>query len=171
MVLLNRMVLSSYDEPSAYQSPHEPIMNIHTIVFPTDFSQYNQAALEFASRLAAESGATLHIVYVHDVRELNAAGDAAYTMAANWEEEQAAAETRIKSIGPTIPTVKVERHCLTGTPEAELVDFAKEKNADLIVMASHGRTGLSRLLMGSVAEAVMRRATCPVLIVKQPAKE
>jgi universal stress protein A len=92
-------------------------------------------------------------------------------LAANWEEEQAAAEARLQKIVPTISSVKCQRHCLSGTPEAEIVAFAEEKRADLIVMASHGRTGLSRLLMGSVAEAVLRRATCPVLIVKQPAKE
>ena len=55
-----------------------------------------------------------------------------------------------------------------GIPDAEIVMFATDQNADLIVMGSHGRTGISRLVMGSVAEAVMRRARCPVMVVKHP---
>ena len=63
-------------------------MNIKSILFPTDFSHYNDAALEYASTLAAEAKATLHIVYVHDVRELNAAaGEASYLFAVTWEKE------------------------------------------------------------------------------------
>jgi nucleotide-binding universal stress UspA family protein len=55
-----------------------------------------------------------------------------------------------------------------GIPVTEIIDFAEREHIDLIVMASHGRTGLWRILMGSVAEGVMRKAACPVLIVKQP---
>jgi len=62
-----------------------------------------------------------------------------------------------------------EHHLLSGDPGSELVHFAERENIDLIVMGTHGRTGLTRLLMGSVAEAVVRRAPCPVLTLKQPA--
>jgi nucleotide-binding universal stress UspA family protein len=72
---------------------------------------------------------------------------------------------------PSIPGVNYERECLTGNPVVEIRKFAEGHNIDLIVMGSHGRTGLSRLLMGSIAEGVMRKARCPVLIVKQPHKE
>jgi nucleotide-binding universal stress UspA family protein len=67
--------------------------------------------------------------------------------------------------------VAYEHHYLRGSPVVEILNFAEDENIDLIVMASHGRTGLSRLLMGSIAEGVMRKARCPVLIVKQPAGE
>ncbi|HVT26480.1 MAG TPA: universal stress protein [Lacipirellulaceae bacterium] len=144
-------------------------MNIQSILFPTDFSRYNDAALEYASTLAAEAGATLHIVHVHDVRDLSSAmGEASYLYASTWQEELEAARERLNRISPTVPGVPCERHCLTGTPDEEIVNMAAEKSIDLIVMASHGRTGLSRLVMGSVAEGVMRKAPCPVLIVKQP---
>ena len=147
-------------------------MNIQAILFPTDFSRYNDAALEFASTLAAEANATLHIVYVHDIRELNAAmGEGSYLCASTWENELRAARERLIKVLPTAPAVTYEHHCLTGSPVAEITSFAAEKKVDLIVMASHGRTGLSRLLMGSIAEGVMRRAPCPVLIVKQPGAE
>ncbi len=144
-------------------------MNIKSILFPTDFSHYNDAALECASAFAAESGARLHIVHVHDVRDLSAnMGEASYLYASNWQEEVEQARKRLVSILPTRPNVWYDHHCLTGPADEEIVNLAAEKQIDLIVMASHGRTGLSRLLMGSVAEQVMRNASCPVLIVKQP---
>jgi nucleotide-binding universal stress UspA family protein len=76
---------------------------------------------------------------------------------------------QLERVLPTVPTVAYEHHYLRGSPVTEILAFAESENIDLIVMASHGRTGLSRLLMGSIAEGVMRKAKCPVLIVKQPA--
>jgi universal stress protein A len=147
-------------------------MNIRKILFPTDFSRCNNAALKVASSLASETGATLHIVYVHDARALNAAlGEAGYLYAASWEEDYEKANQRLLSIAPTIAGVTYDQKCLTGDPASEIIEFAKTHGIDLIVMASHGRTGLSRLLMGSVAEVVMRKAGCPVLVVKQPMAE
>jgi nucleotide-binding universal stress UspA family protein len=148
-------------------------MNVKSILFPTDFSHYNDAALKLASTLAAEAGAVLHIVHVHDVRDLNAVmGEGSYLYASTtWDTQQHEAEERLKQIEPTVPGVKFEHECLTGIPEREILDFAETNDVDMIVMASHGRTGLSRLLMGSIAEAVMRKARCPVLIVKQPVEE
>jgi universal stress protein A len=144
-------------------------MKIQSILFPTDFSNYNDAALEYASTFAAGSGATLHIVHVHDTRTLTTAmGDASYLYAASWHEELEEARRRLGAILPSVNSVTCEHHCLTGVSEEEIVNLAADKHIDLIVMASHGRGGLSRLLMGSVAESVMRAAPCPVLIVKQP---
>jgi len=147
-------------------------MNINSILFPTDFSEYNEAALEYASRLAAEAGAKLHLVHVHDTRDLSTAmGEASYLYASTWEEERRRAETRLKKLVPPDPAVAFEHHFLLGLPDAEIVGYAIDHKIDLIVMASHGRSGLSRLVMGSIAEAVMRKAPCPVLVVKQPQAE
>ena len=144
-------------------------MNIKSILFPTDFSQHTDAALKYASALAAEAGATLHIVYVHDVRQVNAAmGEPSALYAVAWDDQLHQARERLNRTLPTAATVNYTQHCLMGIPDAELVQYAEDNKIDLIVMASHGRTGISRLLMGSVAEAVMRRAPCPVLIVRQP---
>jgi nucleotide-binding universal stress UspA family protein len=120
--------------------------------------------------LAAESGAMLYIVHVDELTDLNAAlGEAAYHYAQTAEcPTRQAIRDRLTQVVPTNTAVAYEHRCLTGSPIAELLKFADRENVDLIVMASHGRTGLSRLLMGSVAEAVVRRANCPVLIVKQP---
>jgi universal stress protein A len=144
-------------------------MNIKTILFPTDFSDYNDAALHYASRLAAESGATLHIVHIHErIDSFAVMGEAGSTYALQWEDERRRSEQQLGAIAPPDPSVKYERHLLDGVPSAEIVAFAADHDVDLIVMASHGRTGFSRLVMGSVAEAVLRKAPCPVLVVKQP---
>ena len=110
-----------------------------------------------------------NIVHVHDVRDLSTAmGEASSLYASAWQEGLAEARKLLKKIVPGRAGIHCEHHCLIGVPEEEIVSFASENNCGLIVMASHGRTGLSRLLMGSVAEGVMRNASCPVLIVKQP---
>jgi hypothetical protein len=69
---------------------------------------------------------------------------------------------------PTVSAVRFEHWFLNGPSSGEIVALAKAENVDLIVMSSHGRSGLSRILLGSTAEAVMRLAPCPVLVVKQP---
>jgi len=144
-------------------------MNIQRILFPTDFSQYNDAALKLASSLAAESQAKLYIIYVHDVQNLSVAmGEASFIDASTWREELREAEEQLGNVVPSIAGVDYKHECLTGNPVLEILKFAESHDIDLIVMASHGRTGLLRLLMGSVAETVMRKAFCPILIVKQP---
>ena len=147
-------------------------MNIQRILFPTDFSQYNDAALGLASSLAAEAQATLYIIHVFDVQSLSVAmGEASFYDAPTWREELRNAEEQLRSVVPSIAGVAFEHECLTGNPVLEILKFAESHDIDLMVMASHGRTGLSRLLMGSVAEGVLRQAKCPVLVVKQPADE
>jgi nucleotide-binding universal stress UspA family protein len=143
-------------------------MNIKSILFPTDFSSYNDAALKLASTLAAEAKATLYIIHVHDVQSLSAAmGEFSYLDAPTWREQLRDAENQLTGVVPSAD-VEYQHECLTGNPLVEILKFAECRNVDLIVMASHGRTGLSRLLMGSIAEGVMRNAKCPVLVVKQP---
>jgi universal stress protein A len=146
-------------------------MNAKRILVPTDFSQYNEAALEYASTLASEAGATLYIVHVDEIGDLSAAmGEAAYLYAQSWDDPiRREVRERLAQVKPTIAGVRFEHHCLRGAPVTEILDFVDREKIDLIVMASHGRTGLSRLLMGSIAEGVVRQAACPVLVVKQPA--
>lgn len=146
-------------------------MNIQQILFPTDLSSHHDAALSFASLLAAEANATLHILHVDDLRDLPAERvDMGYPAVSAWDQgERVRIREELIEIGPTVPHVAHEHHYRRGTPAAEILKFARAKGIDLIVMRSHGRTGLVRLVMGSVAEEVMRKAPCPVLVVKQPA--
>jgi universal stress protein A len=155
----------------AMPAKEDETINFHEILFPTDFSHENDQALRLASTLAAESGATLHIVHVDELRDVTAAmGEAGYVMASTWDDRQEVRD-QLERVLPTAATVSYQHHYLRGSPVIEILALAESEKIDLIVMASHGRTGLSRLLMGSIAEGVMRRAQCPVLIVKQPAGE
>lgn len=143
-------------------------MNIKTIVFPTDFSHTGDAALRFATTLARESGAKLLITHVQESPIAYGGGEMYYGIPEPTVEEQT---KMLQDVRPTDPTVPVEFRLITGDPADAVVHLAEEAGADLIVLGSHGRTGLSRLLMGSVAEAIVRRAHCPVLVYKQPAKK
>jgi len=78
--------------------------------------------------------------------------------------------TKVKAVVPPDPNVKYEHRLVMGIAADDIVRLANEEQADLIVIGTHGRTGLKRVLMGSVAESVMRLATCPVLIVKEGSK-
>lgn len=141
-------------------------MNIKRILFPTDLSDCSLAALHYASDLAASWSAELHILYVDDLRDLVAM--AAYANP-NFVASSARIELKeqLEAIKPTLAHVPPYYHYIEGVPADEICALAQNENIDLIVMSSHGRSGLSRVLAGSVAEKVLRRAKCPVLIVKQ----
>ncbi|MFT7640751.1 MAG: nucleotide-binding universal stress UspA family protein [Pirellulaceae bacterium] len=140
-------------------------MNAEKIVFPTDFSEYSTAALRQATALARNSGATLLIVHVNDdVNAYTDTGFAGYPVASNDAELHG----WLMEVKPLDERVPYKHKMLHGDPAEEIVKFATEEGADMIVMGTHGRRGLTRLLMGSVAEAVVRKAGCPVLTMKQP---
>lgn len=146
-------------------------MKFQRILFPTDFSHDNDAALAYASTIAAESGALLYIVHVDEALAVSPSmGEAGFVYPMAYDAaDRAAVRDQLSRVLPTIESVRYEHHYLQGSAVNEIVKFARREHVELIVMASHGRTGLSRLLMGSVAEGVLRKAPCPVLIVKQPA--
>ena len=148
-------------------------MNVKKILFPTDFSECSQAALECASALAAQSAAQLFIVHVDDLPQAYVEGLGSGYAGHGYvpEPENARDEIReqLSRVVPTMPSVNCEHRYLRGNPADQILKFAERENVDLIIMGTHGRTAALRLLMGSVAEAVVRRATCPVLTMKQPA--
>lgn len=138
------------------------------ILFPTDFSPASDAALPHASALARGADATLIILHVEEPALAYGSGELFYDMP---EINTAGLEKLLNKIHPTHPEVPVLRRIEVGDPASEIVRVANQENVDMIVMGTHGRTGLSRLLMGSVAELVVRRARCPVLTVRQPESE
>jgi nucleotide-binding universal stress UspA family protein len=140
-------------------------MTFNKILFPTDFSHTGDAALDMATSLARDTGAKLYIVHVQEPPAFYGGGEMYYGMLDPTTDELV---KMLEDVKPADPGVKYEQRLLTGDPAHALVDFAKEENVDLIVLGTHGRSGLSRLLMGSVAEAVVRRAECPVLTFKHP---
>jgi nucleotide-binding universal stress UspA family protein len=151
----------------------EATMNIKRILFATDFSECSNAALNVASHLAKETGARLFIVHVNGIIDVSGPAippvEPSYYYDAPWGHERHEIRERLNAIVPTVADVAYEHRYMTGLPAAHILSFAERENMDLIVIGSHGRTGFSRLLMGSVAEGVLRKAKCPVLVVKQPA--
>jgi universal stress protein A len=141
-------------------------MNARKILFPTDFSPASDEALRWATSLARDSGATLLIVHVEEPPMAYGGGEVYVPVEDNREELRKS----LLQVIPTDHTVPHEHMLLVGDPAGAIAQTAEKEGADLIVMGTHGRTGLTRLLMGSVAEAVVRKASCPVLTVKQPAE-
>jgi universal stress protein A len=143
-------------------------MHADKILFPTDFSPASEHALRWATSLARDSGATISIIHVEEPPMAYGGGE----MYVGFDDASTKEELRrtLVQITPTDHNVAYDHKLLVGNPADAIVHEAEVENADLIVMGTHGRTGLTRLLMGSVAEAVVRRAKCPVLTVKQPAE-
>lgn len=140
-------------------------MQIKTIVFPTDFSTCSDAGLDYATALARDTGATLLIVHVEEHPVAYGVGEMYYGA---FEPDRKVLQTMLDKVIPTDATVQYEHHLLEGEPADAITTFAKERGADLIVLSTHGRTGVMRLLMGSVAEQIIREATCPVMTLREP---
>jgi nucleotide-binding universal stress UspA family protein len=143
---------------------------IRTILHPTDFSAGSDAAFRFAADLARDYDAKLVVLYALEPA-IAIAGEGAL-VPFDLDELRAAARKRLDAIRPAGNGLRLERVLREGPSAATVVAFAAELAADLIVMGTHGRTGLGRLFLGSVAEEVLRKAPCPVLTVKaaKPAK-
>lgn len=141
-------------------------MKAKTILFPTDFSHTGDSALEMATALARDTGAKLLFVHVEEPPVAYGGGEMYYGMPEPAYDE---IKRMLHEIVPKDPNVPFDHRLVTGDPPSAIVRVAEEENVDLIVMGTHGRTGLSRLLMGSVAEAVVRRAPCPVITYKNAA--
>jgi nucleotide-binding universal stress UspA family protein len=143
-------------------------MNFRKILFPTDFSHTGDAALAFATSLARDTGATLLIVHVEEPPAAYGGGELYYGLPEPAHEEL---HRMLGEVLPSDPSVPFEHRLVTGDPAHAIVNLAEMEGVDLIVMGTHGRSGLSRLLMGSVTEVVVRKAKCPVLTYKQPAPQ
>jgi nucleotide-binding universal stress UspA family protein len=141
-------------------------MNAHNILFPTDFSTLGQTALEMATSLARDRGAKLLIVHVEEPPMAYGGGEFYNGLDEPNREEL---QRMLSKVVPTDLSVGYEHRLMIGTPAGAIVHMAEKEGVDMIVMPTHGRTGLLRLLMGSVAEEVVRKAKCPVLTVKAAA--
>lgn len=138
-------------------------MNAYKILYPTDFSTSGQTALEMATSLARDRGATLVIMHVEEPPMAYGGGELYYGME---EPDRAELKRMLGEVIPADPAVAYEHRLMTGSPASAILEMAEREQVNLIVMATHGRTGLLRVLMGSVAEEVVRMAKCPVLTVK-----
>jgi nucleotide-binding universal stress UspA family protein len=144
------------------------MLRFHTILHPTDFSPNSDEAFHFACALARDCNARL--IIVHAVEPAPAVVGEGALVPYDLVELLLEARRKIDELNPAEPCVHLETVIRDGPAPAVILDAADEFEADLIVMGTHGRTGLKRLFLGSVAELVLRSAHCPVLTVKEPGR-
>ncbi|QDU29686.1 Putative universal stress protein [Anatilimnocola aggregata] len=141
-------------------------MQAKKILLPVDFSTAGEAALKMATMLARDGGGTLIILHVEEPPMAYGGGELYYGLV---EPDRTELSRMLHEIKPSDPSIPVVYRLVTGDPATSVVQAAEEEGVDFIVVGSHGRTGLGRLLMGSVAESIVRHAKCPVVTVKAPA--
>ena len=148
-------------------------MDIHSILLPTDFSECGNYALSYAASLARTFHASIICVNVIEpiVPTVGYSGmTEPFPLRTSPNNSRTSAERELPKLAECeeCAGLNVEELVVHGEAASEIVRVARERNVDLIVIASHGRTGLGRILFGSTAEAVVRHASCPVLVVKPP---
>jgi nucleotide-binding universal stress UspA family protein len=140
------------------------MLPIRTILHPTDFSPEAERAFQLACSLARDYGATLVVLHVFPLPISH--GEVVARRQPDGVEE--ALWTRLHGMKPSDPKVTVDYRLEEGNAVPQILRVAGECNCELIVMGTHGRSGLGRLLLGSVAEQVVRQAPCAVLTVRPP---
>ena len=145
---------------------------IKTLVFPTDFSGFSAAALPWARQLADDLNAEIHCVYVVEEPHIYSTLDLGPVNLPTMAELEESAAGRLDEFvsehlqGLSTPTVA---RVLSGRPADKIVAYARELDAALIVMTTHGYSGVKHVLLGSTTEQVLRNADCPVLSVRSEA--
>jgi nucleotide-binding universal stress UspA family protein len=140
------------------------------ILWPTDFSPTAKAALPYAADLAADHGAQLVLLHVLPVYTMYVPEVSGAVWVDLQRKAKAAAAEDLRRLAAQLEGPKIRTHTVLaeGVPFDQILRVARRLRCDLIVIATHGRTGLGHVFMGSVAENVVRRAPCPVLTVRPP---
>jgi len=162
--------------PDATENSRTGSLRLSKILLPTDFSGCANYALTYTASIARATGATIICVHVVEpiVPAVGYSGLAEPMPIADISEQlEDSAERELPQLAECeeFNGLDVEEVIVHGDAAAEIVRVATEHEVDLIVISSHGRTGLGRILFGSTAEAVVRHSSCPVLVVKPPAQE
>ena len=144
------------------------MLTFRNILLPTDFSETSEHAFRYATALAKSFQSKLHVLHVipdphSQPWSIEASGGATTLLLRTWEND---AKKRLASLVPA----DIDRELLTqvGHPFVQIIRYARENNIDLIVLGTHGRGPIAHMLLGSVAEKVVRKAPCPVLTVRHP---
>jgi len=148
-------------------------LNIKKILVPIDFSDYSKSSLKYAVNFARHFKAELSLVYVVEpvVYPPDFSMGQIAVPSINIDLDQRAKEELENLASKQIPPeLKVNVLVKTGKPFIEIIETAREENVDLIIIATHGHTGMEHILFGSTAEKVVRKAPCPVLTLRDPSK-
>lgn len=168
-------LIGEADQPSKSFPP----LHLRKLLVPTDFSANSKKALIYAVRLAQRNNSSLVLFHVFELPEFVRQVPQDYSYESH-EETRKQCDTAMRRSAETLgmlsevakgSNIQIETSQRLGTPYEEIVKFAKEKEVDLIVIATHGYTGLNHFLLGSTAERVVRLAPCPVLVVRQEERD
>ena len=147
------------------------MIKLDRILVPTDFSDFSRPAMQYGCAIAARFSAELHLLHVVPDPAMLVPEAAAFSV----ETMQAQSESLVKDAQATLHALPpdgwenekpIVREVRVGAAFMEIIDYAREHSIDLIVIGTHGRSGLMHILMGSVAERIVRKSPCPVLTVK-----
>lgn len=149
-----------------------PTLKIRQVLVPIDFSECSKKGLRYAIALAREHKAAITLAYVvPSISMLGEYGGIDYASMNKEMRESADRELATVAVDEIRGVVPSDTVVCTGSPAGEIVSIAKTLPADLIVISTHGRTGLKHVLLGSVAERVVQTAMCPVLVVRESERE
>ncbi len=141
-------------------------MKISKILVPLDFSEFGKEALALAESWAKNFGASLHLLHVIDLRDLYSLDPQSMETSIVLENTlRQKAQKELESYSKNLK-VPCNTEIRLGSPLEEIDDCIQEKKIDLVIISTHGRTGLKHVLLGGVAEKVVRHSTCPVLTFK-----
>ena len=144
-------------------------MDMKKILVPSDFSEHSDKAFQWAQELATKWEAQILVVHVYSIAPPPPIMPGTAVDLTQYEASiRTDAEAKLRDFiaQPSIDSSRVEARIVMGYPFHEICQLAEQENIDLIVMGSHGRTGIRHVLLGSVAERVVRHAPCPVLVVR-----
>lgn len=142
------------------------MISMKKILVPTDFSEHSAKAVHYGEELAVKFGAALQLLHTVETQPILYAGGAEFPFESSRERTEAASREMDKILVKSADQLQVSRHVNEGAPFVEIVKFAKENDVDLIVLGTHGRGAIAHMLMGSVAERVVCKAPCSVLVVR-----
>jgi len=151
------------------------MLTLKTVLVPTDFSDASESALRFGKAMAEKFGASLHVVHVMEDLLAHAWAAEVYVSSMPQLRDEIEKESR-QRLGTLLTdderkALRAETALLAGNPFLEIIRYAKAHNVDLIVMGTHGRGPIAHMLLGSVAEKVVRKSPCPVLTVREAQHE
>jgi nucleotide-binding universal stress UspA family protein len=157
------------NEPYGETEGDRQMIQLKTIIVPTDFSDPSEEAVCYAGALAEKHGARVLLLHVLESDTLNAVRtfDAGGELIEKLTADRESYLKRLAKLD-ALSGIEVEHRLLEGVPAYEIVEAARDRGADLIIMGTHGLTGAGRVFFGSVAERVVRMASMPVLTVRRP---
>ena len=149
------------------------MIRIKRILVPVDLSEFANHALAYARELASAYDAEVHLLHVVEPQWMLSAGGTAAPEydAAGLDRFVADGEAYLERLEGGLEGIGTRTEVAVGVPHVQIVEYARREEIDIIVQATHGRTGIKHVRIGSVAERVVQMAPCPVLTVKNPEHE